>query len=138
MIVKLTLSQIELLVDNLDAGIRYQHQLNLVGYKIGTNIVDSDAEVVEMLGLYYQLKNLLLVERAKQDQAQQQAQYLLQRQGMLFEYMLLKADSELNIAIEGIQSKLQDVTKSIHFDAEIDVEIDESAYKLLLSKNLIN
>jgi hypothetical protein len=138
MIVKLTLSQIELLVDNLDADIRYQHQLNLVAYKAGTNIVSSDSEVVELLGLYYQLKNLLLVEHTKQVQSQQQAQYLGERRDMLFDYMLINADPELDTATKSIQSKLQAVTKSIHFNAEIDVELDESAYKLLLSKNLIN
>lgn len=138
MIIKLTVAQIELLVDKLGAEIKYQHRNNLCQYQLGKDVSSSDAEVVALLGLCYQLKNILLVEQSKQTQTRQSMQYLTERQDMLFEYMLVTADTELISAIESIQNKLQNLADSVHLSTTIDIEIEDAVAQLLKSKNLIN
>jgi hypothetical protein len=138
MIVKLTITQIQSLIEKLDVEIKYQHRLNLVDCKRGTDTATADSEIVPLLKLCYQLKNILLVEQTKQTQASQQAQYLSERRDMLLDYMLVITDPELENAVKSIQSEIQKVVQSIHFDTRIDIEIDETTHKLLASKNILN
>jgi hypothetical protein len=138
MIVNLTVSQIQTLIEQINAEITYQHRLNLAGCKIGIDTSAPDAEVVQLLGLCYQLKNVLLVEQTKQAQAEQQARYLTERRNMLLDYLLIITDNDLKNAVQSIQAELQNIVKSTHFDTKIDVEIDESTHTLLASKNIIN
>lgn len=139
MIVKLSIPQIELLAVGLDAEITYQHQCNIRHCKLAVDFVESDGAVLQLLGLYYQLKNILLVERAKLDQTQQQVQYLRHRRDMLLDYMVVVVnDSSLIDAIESIQKELGMLTKSIYVNSDIEVDIPDSVYQLIQSKNLIN
>jgi hypothetical protein len=139
MIVKLSIPQIELLVDNLDVEITYQHQCNLRHCKLAADFADSDQYTLQLLGLYYQLKNILLVEQAKLDQVQQQIQYLRHRRDMLLDYMVVIVDdSSLIDAIESIQLELVMLTKSAYHSTTVEVHIADELHQLLQAKNLIN
>jgi hypothetical protein len=138
MIVKLTVLEIKSLVERLDVSIQQAHRFNLNDCKNGIDTSAADREVVQLLGLYYQLKNLLLVEQTKIAQAQQQVQYLTHRRDMLFDYMPLVSDDELISAIESIHFELQSLIKSMHNNVAIDIEMDANLHTLLASKNLIN
>ena len=138
MIVKLYLPYLEQIVDNIDAYIKHLHQSNLYKYQQGTDITNSDSEVVGLLMLLYSLKNVQLVEQTKKSQNEQRLQYLRARRELLFDYLAVKNDSDLAAAIENLQAELTELAKSMQVHVPIEIEIEENLYTLLKSKNLIN
>lgn len=138
MIVKLYLPYIEQLVNNIDAYIKHLHQTNLNKYQQGLDVTESDSQIVGLLMLMYSLKNIQLVEQAKQSQNDQRSQYLQRRRELLFGYLAVRHDSELSLAIDNLQVELNELAKSMHVHTLIEIEIEENLYTLLKSKNLIN
>ena len=138
MIIKLYTPYIEQVVDNIDSYIRYLHQCNLTSYQNKQDVAKSDGEVTALLGLKYQLKNLLLVEQTSRKQANQRIEYLRERRRLLFDYLAIKQDNELDSAIKSIQNELNQLTQSLQVYQPVDIEISTELYELLKSKNLLN
>lgn len=137
MIVKIYFPYIDLLIKNITGFVQFKHKASVIAYATGADISEVDLETTKLLMLCYNLRDIKRVEEAKREEASLRISYLQTRLEMMFEYLAVKHDSELESAIKSIQKEINGLTKSSQIYGAIDVEIDDNLHLILAQNNLL-
>lgn len=137
MIVKIYFPYIDPLIKNITGFIQFKHKASVLAYANGTDVSQVDLETTKLLMLCYNLRDIKRVEEAKREEASLRISYLQTRLEMMFEYLAVKQDSELESAIKSIQKEINELTKSSQIYGAIDVEIDSDLHHILAQNNLL-